>query len=44
MALNYAVSEDVMISKMNVGSEAVGDHGNCVFYVNTVVDSIVWKN
>lgn len=27
-----------MTSKMNVGSEAIGDHGNCVFYTNSVVE------
>lgn len=37
-ALNYAVSEGVMTSKMNVGSEAIGDHGNCVFHINSVVE------
>lgn len=37
-ALNYAVSEGVMTSKMNVGSETVGDHGNCVFHINSVVE------
>lgn len=37
-ALNYAVSEGVMTSKMNVGSETIGDHGNCVFHINSVVE------
>lgn len=44
LVLNYVVLEDVMILKMNVGFEVVGDYGNCVFYVNIVVDLIVWKN
>lgn len=38
MALNCAVSEDIMTSEMNTGSEAVGDHENCVFYINSVVE------
>lgn len=32
LASNYAVTEDVMSSKMNVGSEVVGDHGNCLLH------------
>lgn len=38
LALNHAVSQDIMTLKINGGSKAVDIHGNCVFSIEQSVE------